>query len=534
MANMTLQRDFDAIVVGSGATGGIAAWALTAKGLSVAVLEAGPDRARIYGSTPGRIARLARACIARDQPVQRRHIVYWMTDCRLFVSDRDNPYVTPAEAPFAWIRGRQVGGRTHLWGGLCLRFSDREFAGPDAQWPLRHRDLDAYYGRIERLLDVHGSRDGLAQLPDGEFADASPMSPGELHLKARLAQHFGRHVIAARGIRAPRAGTNGSAGRLSSNATSLAAARATGRMALRSDTLVTRIAVDAASGRATGVECIDARTLAPYALRAPLVVLCASAFESVRVMLNSRSAPHPGGIGAARGLLGRGIMDHVASPLLFQLPHVPEAAGLQLLGSDGVVIPRYEGADATVRGYGYWGGVSRYPLPRWLRRDRAAALGVLYGMGEAARDDGNRIALDAARTDKWGVPCAAIRYAWTDDDVRLARRMREDAASMIEACGGRVVGVADALRIPFLRNRDADAMDTPGLFVHEVGGARMGDDPATSVADAFSRVWDCPNLVLGDGATFVTSGWQNPTLTEMALCLRACEHAADRLAANAL
>ncbi len=526
--------DFDAVIVGSGATGGIAAWALAGRGLRVAVLEAGPDLGdAIYATSAlGRAAQLARACFANRQQVQRRHPVYWMTNPRLFVSDRDNPYTTPDEAPFAWIRGRQVGGRTHLWGGVCLRFSDHEFAGRE-RWPVTHRDLDPFYGRVERLLEVCGDRDGLAQLPDGEFAEASALSPGEAHMRDALARRFGRRLVVSRGIRAGRRGEPGhAASRLSSNRTSLAAAMATGRVTLRSDTVVARVTADVATARATGVECVDARTGAGTTLRAPLVVLCASAIESVRILLNSRP------IGATSGLLGRGVMDHIACSTSFHLPGLPEATGCALLGSDGALIPRYA-FDGDEGGYGYWGGVSRAGIARWLRRRPRDALGFLCGMGEAVRDDDNRVTLNGARADKWGVPCAHIRYAWHADDHRLARRIRDDAAAMIAACGGETATTAQVMKLPrgSRAAREIDRrceMSPPGLFVHEVGGARMGEDPRRSVADPFGRVWDCANVVLGDGATFVTSGWQNPTLTEMALCLRACEHAADRLRAGAL
>jgi len=543
---MNRHEVFDAIVVGSGATGGVAAWSLTARGLRTLVLEAGPDLRRdVYGTPLANLARrLKQRWFTKDQSVQQLHPVYWETNPSLFVSDRDNPYVTPMDAPFRWIRGRQVGGRSHTWGGVCLRFSDHEFnpsgLRPGGRWPVAHADLDPFYARIERLLAVHGSRDGLPQLPDGDFAEPGALSPGERLLQDELKRRFDRDVIIARGIRAGR-GTQGGEphSRLSSNQTSLAAARATGRLTIRSDAVVSRILTNPGTGKAAGVECVDTRSAKRESVFAPLVVLCASALESVRILLNSKSAEFPDGIGGSSGLLGKGIMDHVAGSFFFYLPALEESPGFELLGSEGMLIPRFNHSDTLNPGYGYWGGVSRHRIPRMIRRQPNTALGFLCGMGEAAASDENRIALAPDRTDKWGIACASIHYTRQPEELRLVEKMRADALDMVTAAGGIPVTLADVFRRSWLQSwlRDMDrrlALCAPGLFVHEVGGARMGARESDSVTNPFGQVWDCPNVVIGDGATFVTSGWQNPTLTEMALCLRASEHAADLASAGRL
>ena len=527
----TSEDTFDAIVVGSGATGGVAAMALAQKGLKTLVLEAGPQLKgpRSYGSSLTNLARrLKTHWLTRRQNVQEWHGGYWETNPDLFVDDRDNPYSTSAGKPYLWIRGRQVGGRSHTWGGVCLRFSDLELSG----WPIGYQDLDPFYGRLEKILEVHGARDHLAQLPDGEFLEPGPLSPGELCLQSVLQQNFDRKLVISRGIRAGRRAEQGDEySRLSSNQTTLARAIATGHVTLQSSAVVHRVLLDPVRSVATGVEFIDAKNGAVHQSHAKLVILCASSIETIRLLLNSRSRTFPEGIGAGGGLLGKGIMDHIASILYFYLPDLSETSGYPLLGSEGAIIPRYVNAD---RGYGYWGGVSRLGFPSALRKDPKPALGFFCGMGEALLSDTNSVALDPDLKDKWGIPAARINCSWLNEDLELAGRMRSDIMEMIAASGGKLTPLTEVVRTPFLKNFMTELdrkweISIPGSFVHEVGGARMGADRSRSVTNSFGQVWDCPNIIIGDGAVFPSSAWQNPTLTEMALCLRACENAVEQL-----
>src|SRR5208283_5385863 len=318
-----MQADlWDAIVVGSGATGGVAAQKLTAAGLRVLMLEAGtPVRGRgDYGSflTNG-TKQLYRHFVSHRQDVQKSHPTYWATNPDFFVDDVDNPYSTPPDMPFRWIRSRRVGGRSLVWDAVTPRFSDFDFKaasrdgfGPD--WPISHADLAPYYADLERFYGVHGARDGLPQIPDGDFRDPRPMTPAEVVFKERVERTFAdRRVIISRGLWARRPPDRGeSLSRISSPATTLRAAHATGRMTLRSNAVVARVLVDADGRRATGVEFVDGLTLKTEEARAKLVVLCASSLESVRLLMNSTSTAHPAGIGASSGVLGRYVMDHSA------------------------------------------------------------------------------------------------------------------------------------------------------------------------------------------------------------------------------
>jgi choline dehydrogenase-like flavoprotein len=547
---MARAEPYDAIVVGSGATGGVAAWRLARAGLRVLVMEAGPEFAggRAHGSTLGNLARqLYRHHVVGRQRVQERHGGYWEVNPDLFLDDVDHPYVTPEDRPYRWVRSRLLGGRSLTWGGVTLRLSDFEFKaasrdGIGADWPIGHDDLAPYYDEIERFLNVHGSKEGLAALPDGAFREPRPMTPGE-HRLAEAAARGGKgdgdgRVIISRGIRAGRHPDKGARySRLSSPGTTLAAAIATGRATVRAGAVVTRLIVT--QGRATAVEYLDAETKTYHEARARVVFLCASTIESLRILMSSRSDEHPEGLGASSGVLGRYLMDHIVGNVMFTLPDVPDRGGLDLTGADSIVVPRYRNLGATrepyARGFGLWGGVQRLPVPDLLRKQKGVAFGFLCAMGEALPDADNRMELDATATDVFGLPVPRISCAWTANDLAVHAAAVAEASELVESAGGVVQDFLDLAHTPFLTRfmksfQEEWRRTTPGLFVHEVGGARMGVSPRDSVVDPSCRCWDAPNVFVTDGACWVSSGWQNPTLTEMAITARACAHAVDDLA----
>jgi choline dehydrogenase-like flavoprotein len=541
---------YDALVVGSGATGGTAAKQLTEAGLKVLVLEAGPPfkGGGAYGNQVTNVARqLFKQYVTRRQPVQRMHGGYWEVNPELFIDDVDNPYTTPKDKPYRWIRGRQVGGRSHTWGGVTLRFSDYEFKaaardGYGEDWPLSHADLDPYYTLLEEHLGTHGSREGLPQLPDGAFREAAALSDGERVFKERVEKAFpDRKVIPSRGIQAARHPGKGEVfSRLSSQGSTLAAAEATGRLTVRANAVVSRVLTDPATGRATGVEFVDRETRELHAARARVVFLCASTLESLRILMLSKSAQHPDGLGASSGLLGRQLMDHIVGNAYFYMPEVPDdgKGRFPLLGSDSIVIPRYQnlgaGREGYIRGFGMWGGIQRLPFPPILQKRRGVAFGFLCAMGEALPHADNHMTLDAEVKDAWGLPVPHISCTWTENDLTLARAAQAAAEEMVRVAGGVVEPLNQLVRTPLVEGFMAEMQaewtpTTPGLFVHEVGGARMGTDRKTSVTDPFCALWDAPNVYVSDGACWVSSGWQNPTLTEMAITARAAHHAAEAL-----
>ncbi len=538
-------REWDAIVVGSGATGGVAAKALAERGLSVLVLEAGKpvDAAKGYGNGVKNTARqLLRRVVTKRQTVQSRHATYWTTNPDFFVDDVDNPYSAPPDRPFYWVRGRVQGGRTLTWDGVTPRLSDYEFHaasrdGVGIDWPIGHADLAPYYERLERYFGIHGHRDGLAAIPDGAFVGEKALTEAERVFQRRVAEEMPeRHVVVSRGIaagrRPPKRRQHSG---LSNLSTTLRDAAKTGRAELLTGAIASRILLSSDGNRAAGVEWVDADSRTVHASHASLVFLCASTIESVRLLLNSHTNQHPNGIGGSSGHLGRYLMDHVACNLYFQLPDVAASGRAHpLQGSDAFLVPRFQNLGDQdsdhLRGYGMWGGIERIFMPQFVRRLPGEAFGFIVARGEVLPHPDNRIEIDAELEDAWGIPAVRIDCEWKENDRRVAAAARRTAIEMIEAAGGEVANIGEWVH-PTVGNVLSRVLhewrvSTPGLFAHELGGARMGSSREDSVVDRNCAVWDVPNLFVTDGACWPSSGWQNPTLTEMAVTARAVDLAA--------
>ncbi|NJK88072.1 MAG: GMC family oxidoreductase [Myxococcales bacterium] len=539
---------WDAVVVGSGANGGVAAKRLSEAGLTVLVIDAGDLVENLGGyrrSYAGDAKMLLRQLISRRQRVQSLHATYWTTNPSFFVDDVDNPYGSPADKPFRWIRARVVGGRTLVWDGVTPRMSDFEFRaaerdGIGINWPMRHDDLAPYYGYLERYFGIHGGKDGLPQLPDGDYVGKGKMTAAERTFQTRMRREMPeRPVVISRGIAAGRRpDKHEKHSKLSNLSTSLRDMLATRRARLETKSIVSRVLVEKTGRAASAVEYLDARSGELRRAKGRLIFLCASTFESVRILLNSATADRPGGLGSDSGALGRYVMDHVASNIYFQMPDVPASkTNAPVRGSDALMVPRYQNLhrnDATHhRGFGIWGAVDRIAFPFLARRLPGEAFGFLSTRGEVLPDHDNFVELDSELRDRWGVPCLRIHCERKDLDEQLARAARRAAIDMIEAVGGEVRRLADWVYVPFvderLRRMEKEwTISTPGLIVHELGGARMGDDPRDSVVDSENALWDVPNVYVTDGACWPSSGWQNPTLTEMAITARAVDRAIAR------
>jgi len=517
-------RRYDALVIGAGLTGAWAAKELSEAGLDVLVLDAGPRLApdEVSEVDPRTSARRREA--ARRQPVQSQTAAYWTLPPHLFVDDFDHPYAVVANSPFAWIRGRQIGGRSFAWGGVTLRMSDYEFADPDRdgigpRWPIRHADLAPHYETIERTLAVSGAADGLPQLPDGMFLPPAPFTAVEQTFKDAVETRWPeRHVIHCRGI-SPDGGQAADAdvrwAARSALHRVLPAALVTGKVAIRPDAVVSHLLVDTNTALVTGAAGVDRLTKDPFEARARIVVLCASTIESVRLLLNSRSRQHPTGIGNSSGLLGRGLVDHLAVRVWGSVESdLRGQAPAPLGGPHAISIPRFRNLDdrdrrSFVRGYGIWGGLDRQAAVDGGTDESAWLLTALL---EVLPRDENRIEIDEGLTDAWGIKAVRIRLGYGDNEWKMA----EDA-------GAALLEMAAAAKLP-VRHR---SMSGPGAYVHELGGARMGADSASSVLNAFNQCWDAKNLFVVDGSSFPTAGWQNPTLTMMALTVRAAGFIVD-------
>lgn len=545
---------YDALVVGSGAAGSFAAMALTGRGLNVLLLEAGrpitADDFPVDGKGPREkgIQLWARAWAAvTGQPIQSRVALYAKQQRHLFVNDRAHPYSTPKDAPYLFIRGKQLGGRLHTYGRMLLRWSDHDFkaASRDGQgidWPIANADLAPYYARVECLLGLYGRREGLDQLPDGEFAGAARLSQAEQAFEAAIKGRWpGRAVTTWRYMppnakRVPQP---------------LLAAQATGRLTVRPNAVVRRVLVDDATGRATGVEFVDREGAGSAEVaRAGVVVLCASPIETVRLMLHSTSRRHPRGLGNGSGVLGRYFMDQAPSMIMGTVPGRQGFEADTTVAPDpfygvsgGVYVPRFENLGAPdgrgfTRGFAFQGTVGRLFTPP----DKPARF-ALMGFGEVLPREDNQISLHPTRRDAWGVPLPHIRCTLGAADAALLKAQTQAMLDMAQTAGlevefnGSQLGLQEFGRgafpdaDPFSRwlfRRNFRSSMCMGAAIHESGGARMGADPATSVLNSHGQCWEVPNLFVTDASSFASGGCAGTTLTVMALSLRAGEYIASQ------
>ena len=556
------ERDYDAIVVGSGITGGWAAKELCERGMRTLVLEAGrdidPQRDYTEHVAPWdmRFRGLGdRRAIEARQSVQRRSVSFDELSHVFWTDDVDNPYSTPAEKPFDWFRARQVGGKSIIWGRQVYRWSDLDFEanlrdGIGVDWPIRYADIAPWYDHVERFIGVSGEALGLPHFPDGVFQPPMEMNCVELAVRDRLRAHFdstrtmtiGRVAVLTRALegRAPchycgpcQRGCITRSYFSSVNAT-LPAARATGRLTLRPFSIAHTVVYDAKSGRASGVRVIDPRTRTEHEFRARVVFLCASALESVRILLNSKSPSFPNGLANGSGSVGLGIMDHIkwggASGV------IPGYEDRQTIGNrpNGILVPRFRNLEHAssrsdfIRGFQFQGGAGRIG---WQGRESDPGIGAAFkqrltrlgpwvmsfaGFGEALPRDENRARIHETLRDAYGIPTLHIDVAWSPNELAIHRDMTESAAEMLEA-----VGATNIVR--------RTTPSVPGNTNHEMGGARMGRDKRTSVLNSHNQAHEVTNLFVTDGACMSSSACQNPSLTYMALTARAVNHAVDSL-----
>jgi len=553
--------EYDAIVVGSGMTGGWAAKELTELGLRTLVLDAGrpivPNKDYREHTPPWEMPFRGlgdRQTVARRQAVQRSSVTFDEMSHQFWVDDVDNPYSTPANKAFHWLRARQVGGKSIIWGRQVYRWSNLDFEanlrdGIGVDWPIRYADIAPWYDLVAIDSSVSGQAEGLAHLPDGPFLPPMAMNCVESHVRDRMASKFGRDRVLTMGrVAILTERHNGRAAchycgpchrgcvtrsYFSSVNATLPAAEATGRLTLLPYSIARHLVYDEQANRVTGVLVVDARTRETREYTARLVFLCASALESARILLNSATSRHPDGLANSSGQVGRNIMDHIkwggASGTF------DGWSDRQTIGQrpNGVYVPRFRNVTARhpdfIRGYGFQGGAGR---AGWEAKARARGIGLAFkesltrpgpwtmsfgGFGEMLPNPANRATLHPTLVDAWGIPTLHIEAAWSDNELAIHRDMNVTAAELLEAAGAKDI------------RPDARGPSTPGNTNHEMGTARMGRDPKTSVLNGWNQTWDVPNVFVTDGACMASSGNQNPSLTYMALTARACHYAVDAM-----
>ena len=556
---------YDAIIVGSGITGGWAAKELTEKGLNVLVLEAGrtidpgtdyvehkPIWELQYRNWDNRDVR------QKTQPVQRE--VYYACDeysSKFFVSDIDNPYTNVEGTKFSWIRGRQVGGKSITWGRQSYRWSDLDFEanlkeGIAIDWPVRYADMEPWYGYVEDFAGISGQPEGLPQLPDSHFLPPMEMNCAEIMFRDGLKSHYddriltiGRTAILTQ-VHKGRAACHycGVCHRgcitqsyFSSLNSTLPAAMKTKKLTIRPYSVVQSLSFDSKTRKINGVHVIDAKTKETMEFHARIYFLNAATLESTRILLNSATSEFPDGLCNSSGELGHNLMDH----------HMGAGASAIMPGHEdkapfgnrpnGIYLPRFRNVKVKekdfVRGYGYQGGGSR---EGWNRGTTMVGIGAdfknslktpgswrmsLGGFGECLPYHENFVKVNKDKVDAWGIPTLTIDCKFRDNEHTMSKDIAVQAAEMLAAAGGREVSMYQDI-------------STPGLGIHEMGTARMGRDPKTSVLNPNNQAWDAKNLFMTDGACMASASCVNPSLTYMALTARACDFAVNSMKKNEL
>jgi choline dehydrogenase-like flavoprotein len=546
---------YDALIVGSGASGGWVAKELTEQGLRVLMLEAGPPRLPTRDFTehvwPYQVKFRGfgnRQTLLERQPIQRLCYACDEFSHQFFVDDHENPYTFPLDKPFMWVRGRQVGGKTFCWARESYRYSDYEFKaasrdGYGEDWPFRYKDLEPYYDKVESFIGVSGSREGLDQMPDGKFLPPMNLSCGGRLAREVIGKKFGWVVMPDRVanltiVHGSRAACHYcdqcqrgcyTASYFNSPAVTLPAAARTGRLTLVSDAVVSHVVMNG-RGKADGVYYVQRTTHAHREVRAKIVVLAASALESTRILLNSRSSIFPEGLGNSSGQLGHYLMDHFtlegAGGFLSQF----KSSRREPRGTPcGFLIPKYVNAGKLtnknfLRGYRFDGDGSQELYAHafglagfgsdWRRKVRTE-IPYYFGItaqGECLPRYDNFVALDPSKKDAWGIPVLRIVASYGENEHAMAKAMRENVIDILEA-----MKVVDS-------QPPGASLSVFGKNIHECGTARMGNDARKSVVNSFGQLHDVKNVFVTDGAVFVTQGCYEPTLTIMAISARAADY----------
>ncbi|HEU5167010.1 MAG TPA: GMC family oxidoreductase [Chitinophagaceae bacterium] len=547
------KNTYDAIIVGSGISGGWAAKELCEKGLKVLMLERGRNVEHIKDyptATKDPWEFKHRLTLSPEDKkkffIQSRHYSLREDNKHFYINDGENPYQETKR--FDWIRGDIVGGRSLLWARACYRFSDLDLEsnlkdGHGVDWPIRYKDIAPWYDHVEKFIGVSGNKDGIPHLPDGQFLPPFEMNVVEKHFKQQIETKYNdRKVIIGRtaNLTQPVKGRGQCQARdlchrgcpfgayFSTNASTMPAAFATGNLTVRPHSLVNKVLYDEQKQKATGVEIIDTETMKTEEFYARIIFLNASTVATAFILLNSTSSRFPNGLGNGSDQVGRNLMDHHKG-----LSINAEVEGFEEWTTFGrrptiAFMPRFKNITSKEKNFlrGYYVGVSA-----GRGRGTDAAIGEelklastepgqwrlnLGPYGECLPYEDNRVTLDHNKKDKWGRPQVVVDCEFKENEKAMHEDMKVTASEMMEAVGFKNIKVTGS-------------MSFPGNANHEMGTARMGHDPKTSVLNKWNQLHECPNVFITDGSCMTSSSYQNPSLTYMALTARACDYAVGEM-----
>ena len=559
---MSDKNTFDAIVIGSGMSGGWAAKELCEQGLKTLMLERGRDVVHLkdYPTTnmlPWEFKHRGQVsyAIAKDNPIITKCYAFKEDAMHFFVKDKEHPYIQ--EKPFDWIRGYQVGGKSIMWARQTQRWSDFDFEGPArdgfaVDWPIRYKDLAPWYSYVEKFAGISGNKDGLDTLPDGEFLPAWELSCVENHFKDTVAKNYkDRHVIYARcahvtkpepihieqgrgQCQARNLCQRGCpfGGYFNANSTTIPWAKKTGNLTMRTHAVVQSIIYDEAKGKATGVRIIDANTKQSTDYFADVIFVNAGAVNTNLILLNSTSKRFPNGLGNDNGLMGKyfafhnyrarisaaydGMLDSTTEGSRATAAYMPRFRNVykqetNFLRGYAVTFSSYRSSATDTNGFGesLKNNLMAGATPgKWRVGSQC--------MGETIPKETNYISPDKNKKDEWGIPLVNISVAYDDNDEKMIKDFMEQYTEMFTKAG-------------FSDIKTSDSKQAPGLDIHEMGGVRMGKDPATSLLNEWHQLHLCKNVFVTDGACMTSTSTQNPSLTYMAFAARAANHAVEML-----
>jgi len=546
------QASYEVVIIGSGATGGIAALTFAEAGNKVLVIEAGPNFSPkdAIGSEPLNSYKRVSGVISGTKRIQAQHPGFWKSNPSLYLNEKENPYSYPKNKPFLWTQGRQVGGRSLTWGGITLRLSQNEFKPVysdqiGTEWPIDYKDLEPHYSVIEKRLNVHGNKDGLIQIPDGIYKKPLNFTTAEINFKNELAKKFEYPFIHSRGF-GPHNPNNKYWPKSSSLGGTLGWALRTGKVELLSNHMAEYLTMSKANNSANGVIVVNQINGERKRISASVIIICASTIQTLRLLLCSERNHCKDGFHDPSGLLGKKIMDHLSICRFFKVNRLNKISSTELNYEDKVLsgagsffVPLGSKFKTNISqdflgGYGIWGGINRFNQPQLLQKSMNFDIGFLIAHGEVLPSLNNYVKISDL-SDKWSIPAPHISFTWQDNEIKMASHMRKTIEEIIDAGGGEILNLKEIIKVPFMEKFISEAValnddvPPPGYYIHELGGAPMGTSENTSVVDKFNRLWRCKNVLVVDGSCWPTSGWQSPTLTMMAITRRACLKALNLL-----